>query len=169
MDFLVDIFTSSGLGSIVGMAGGLLQKFVDLKAKRLEFSHDIKMRQFDVEESKLEMSHQIAMADKQIDIAEAEGEIQIESKEADAFLESQKSAGKNSWLTFIRASITLYLLVITTVLSVFVWHKVGGLSAFSPEELTILLESIVSDLFFLLVTCVCWWFAARDGNLRFKK
>lgn len=169
MNFLVDIFSSAGLSSIVGLAGGIIQKFVDLKAKRLEYDHDVRMRNQDIAEAKLEMSHQLSMADKQMDIAEVEGEIQIESKEVDAFVESQKSAGKNSWLTFIRAGITIFILVVCTVITIIIWNKVGGINSFPADELPLLFNSIIKDLFYLLVMCVSWWFAARDGNLRFKK
>ena len=169
MNWLVDFAASAGMSSFIGLAGGLAQKFVDLRAKRLEYTHDVRMRKYDIDEASLEMSHQLALADKQVDIAETEGQILVESKEVDAFVESQKGAGKNSWLTWIRASITLYILIACSALSVIVWIKVGGLSSFDPSDLKLLLKSIIDDLFYLMILCVSWWFAARDGNLRFKR
>lgn len=169
MEWLVDIASSSGLGSIVGVVGGFAQKFVDLKAKRLEYGFEKRMRELDLEEASGDRAHQISMADKQMELAETEGDIKIETREVDAFVASQEHSGKNNWLTLIRACITIYLLSACSILSAVIWYKVGGLDAFSELELVELLNYIVRTAFFLLVTCVTWWFAARPGNLKFKR
>jgi hypothetical protein len=127
---LIDLATSGGLGSIVGVLGAFGQKFIDLRAKKLEYSYEQSMRKLDIEEASQERSHEIDMADKQMQRAELEGDITVQSLEANAFVESQKNAGKNPLLTYIRASITMYLLIVGTVLSFFVWNKAGGLDSF---------------------------------------
>ena len=168
MEWLVSALSSSGLGAILGVAGGIAQKFMDLKAKRLEYSHEEAIRRLDITESKLERSHELEMADKHMERAQVEGSVAIEQVEAAGWAKSQDNAGKNTVLTYIRAAITVYMLALATLVTVVVWHHAGGISSFEKEALIGLLSQIINTILFLAVTCVTWWFAARDGNLKFK-
>ena len=169
MDWLTGALSSSGLGAIVGMVGGFAEKWVDIKAKRMQYNYDLRMREHDIQESSLERTHEINMANKQMERAEVEGDIKISSIEADAFVASQQSAGKCELLTYIRAAITLFMLVVSTALSLLVWDRVGGIDAMTMDQLTYLLNQIVNTILFLTVTCVAWWFAARASNMKFSK
>jgi len=168
MDWL-NALTSSGFGAVIGAAGGMFQKFIDIKAKKLEYSYNLSMRKFDVQEANAERDHELGIADKHLERAEVEGEILVEHAEVEAFTESQKTAGQNPSLTYIRASITWFMLLACTALFVAVWIAIDGLRGFSNVELHGLLDHMVRSCIFLAVTCVTWWFAARDGNLKFKK
>lgn len=145
--------SSSGLGAIVGLLGGVAQKVIDIKAKRLDYQHSLSMYKLDLEKAKLQ------------------GSLAIERSEADAFTESQKSAGRSSILSYVRAAITAYVLFGSTALFIAVWNRLGGLDNFTPEELSSLLSEMVSASMFMTTTCVFWWFAARGGNMKgmFKK
>lgn len=166
---LISALNSIGFGSIVGLAGGLAEKFIDIKAKRLDYLHEETMRKIDVKESELDRAHEVAMADKHIERAVVEGEVKIEALEAAAFASSQEGAGKSTLLTYVRAAITGYMLLASTALTAVVWHKVGGISSLTQAELIEMLQDIVEAAIFLTVTCIAWWFAARPGNLRFKR
>lgn len=169
MEWLIGLASSSGLGAIVGMIGGLAEKWVDTKAKALEYRHEAEMRKIDVKESELERAHELAFADKQIERAEVEGDIKIQQIDASAFVESQKSQGRSKLLTYVRASITAFVLLAATVLSIIVWNSVGGLDAFDASQLEYLLTRIVEATLFLATTCVAWWFATRPSNMQFRK
>ncbi len=169
MDWLTGVLSSSGLGAITGMIGGFAEKWVDIKAKRMEYNYELQMRAHDIKEASLERTHEIDMANKQMERAEVEGDIKISSIEADAFVASQENAGKSKLLTYIRAAITLFMLMAATALSLMVWYQVGGIDAMTMKQLTYLLNRIVESILFLTVTCVTWWFAARASNMKFSK
>lgn len=168
MDWL-NIIQSAGVGSILGLIGGVAEKFIDIKAKKLEYSYKLSERKFDVQEANSEREHELGIADKHLERAEVEGEIKVEHAEVVAFTESQKNSGKNPTLTYIRAAITLFMLIASSALFVAVWSAVDGLRGFSNTELHELLDYMIRSCVFLTVTCVAWWYAARKGNLRFGK
>jgi len=167
MDWLVDIFTSGGLGAITGLAGGLITKHIERKEKANERGFLLKKQELDLKELELEQAHETAMADKQMERAQVEGNIKIEHAEVGAFTESQKTVGKlTGFLRAVRPAITFYLLFVSTILTVIVWNRVGGLSSFTPEQLTDLLREMIATILFLTVTAVAWWFGSRGGNLK---
>lgn len=166
MDWLAEIFTSTGLGSIVGLAGGLVSKHSEYKIKKIELGYELKRAHLAIEEAKLEHEHALAMADKQVERAQVEGSLKVESEEVQAFTESIKNADKfTGILRYVRPAITAYLLLASTMLFGVVWVRVGGLDAFLPMELNALLRDMINAAIFLTVTCVSWWFASRGGNL----
>lgn len=166
MDWLADIFTSGGLGSIVGLFGGLVSKFAELKKQKAEYSYKIQMAKVSLEETKAEQTHELAIADKYIERAQVEGDLMVEAKEVDAFTESQKNAHKFvGWLAVVRPAITAYVLIACSILFAVVWKTVDGLTTFEPSELKDLLFHMIQAAVFLAVTCTSWWFASRGGNL----
>lgn len=166
MDWLADIFTSGGFGGLIGLVGGWIAKISEHKLKKEEFAYEIEKAKLALEEAKLEHSHERWMADKQIERAQVEGGIKIESEEVQAFTESIKNADKfTGILRYVRPAITAYLLLASTALFAVVWVRVGGLDAFNPDELNDLLREQINSAMFLTMTCVAWWFASRGGNL----
>jgi uncharacterized membrane protein len=167
MEWLVDIFTSGGLGAITGLAGGLLTKHIERKDKANERGFLLKKQELSIEELKLEQVHEVGMANKQIERSQVEGSIKIEHAEVGAFAESQKTTGKlTGFLRAVRPAITFYLLLVSTILTVIVWGRVGGLSSFTPDQLTDLLREMIGTILFLTVTAVAWWFGSRGGNIK---
>lgn len=169
MEWLMGILSSSGLGSIIGLAGGLITKKLELRAKKQELEFQIKMRDLDLREGEQERSHEIAMADKHMERAQVEGDIQIEAKEVEGFVESQKSNKVEGALRWVRPIITGYLLIMSSVLFVVVWIRVGGLENISKADLVDMLLLMINAVIFLTVTCVSWWFGSRGGNIGKKK
>ena len=172
MDWLVSIFTSSGLGAITGLLGGWLAKKEARKMKQLEFEHEKFSMKYQLEELKLEHAQQLAVVDKQIDLAEAEGEIEVANKEADAFIESIRQQGKstgNIWFdgikSLIRHVITFWLLYELSVLSGELEELTGGLKALPASEQIVIYMTIVDAIIFLATTAVGWWFASRKGQV----
>lgn len=168
MEWLVDVLVGPGAAGITGLIGGMVNKFFEAKAKRQEMEFQISMRELDVQESKHERDHELAIADKQIERAQVEGEIAIGAAEMNAFETSQKVGNhkdKNSW---VRPVITIYLLIAVTALFAAVWRQVGGLDSFNYDQLVILLQDMVTAAIYLTVMCVGWWFGSRPGGV-FKR
>ena len=119
LETIAGIFSSGGLAGITGLVAGHLAKIEDRKKAELLNSHELEMTKLTIMETKLEQSHELAVADKEIDKAETEGEIEIESKEVDAFIESQKdNKYTGSGIRWVRPGIAFYLLGLATYISV---------------------------------------------------
>lgn len=168
MEFLVDLFSTGGMGAITGLIGGWLTKREERKQKVLDYGHTAKMRMVDLKELELEHAQQVLMVDKQIDLAEAEGNIQLDAKEIDAFTASQKGGGKFMDIakSLVRPLITGFLLFVTFTLYRELDQLVGGLDSLPQEQMIALYGSVIQQIIFLTVTAVAWWFAARPSSQR---
>jgi uncharacterized membrane protein (Fun14 family) len=172
MDWLVSIFTSSGLGAITGLVGGYLAKKEARKMAEVKYTHDEKMAEYNRLELEAEQAHAVAMVDKKIDLAEAEGAIEVDKAEVGAFTESIKQQGKSTGSVLfdgikstIRPIITFWLLYELSVLSGRLEELTGGLEALSATEQLRLYMVIVDAIIFLTTTAVGWWFASRKGQV----
>ena len=74
MEALFSILTSTGAGGIIGVLGRWLTKREERKNIQLQFERDIKLAEIRKEEAKIEAEHELAIANKQIERAEVEGE-----------------------------------------------------------------------------------------------
>lgn len=163
------VLSSSGLGSIIGLAGGLITKHVDLKDKAMDLKFKLNMRNLELKESEQERNHELLVADKNIERAQVEGAMKIEALEVGAFTESQKSNKVDGALRFVRPIVTAYLLIGSSFLFYALWQKIGGLNGIDSADIFELLMLMINATIFLTVTCVSWWFGSRGGNIVKKK
>lgn len=169
MDWLVDALVGPGAAGITGLIGGAFSKYFEAKAKREQYRYEEAMRKLDIAEARLERDHELAMADKQMERAQIEGELAIDQEEMKAFTISQTEGNRvEGILRFVRPGITFYLLAAVSVLFGIVWIKVGGLSTFAPNDLNTLLVDMINAAIYLTVMCVGWWFGSRPGGV-FKR
>jgi hypothetical protein len=140
---ILSILTSSGLGAIIGTVGSIFVKKEELKAAKLKYEQDFKMAELDLRAAADERAHDIVMADKKIELTQAEGEIEKDLIEVDAFKDSLKEQFKSYGIAFVdavrgmmRPVITLYLLGISTYVAFKISYLVGGLEhALNPDEI----------------------------------
>lgn len=165
MDWLITALGSSGLGSIIGLAGGIITKAIEAKQNAREMAFKLKSRELDLREAEQERSHELDMADKMVERAQVEGELRVGELAGIGFNESQKTNKVDGALRFVRPAITFYLLFGSTALFATVWRKVGGLEGIPSADLVDMLVMMISSAMFLTVTCVSWWFGSRGGNL----
>lgn len=172
---ILGIFSSAGMGGIIGLAGGIASKWLEYKTIGQKLAFEKQMALIRTKELEMEMKQALALADKQMEIAQVEGEIQKDVAEMAAFTESQKAGQKvyGGWVDQVRGLmrpvITVYLLAISSFLTVLIWGTLGGLEAFPPEKLQDLFVYLVNASVFLTVTAVLWWFGSRVGNLMQSK
>jgi hypothetical protein len=146
----------------VGLIGSLFTKIEERKAKKDKYEFDLKMATLRKEEAEIERSHELAMADKQIERAQAEGQVSVDISDAEAFKKSYDIPSKGiDWRGIVRPFITAYLLGFTTYLTYQISVLVGGLSGLDPKYITELYQEIITKLLFLTTTAVIWWFGAR--------
>jgi hypothetical protein len=171
---LLTILTSSGLGAIVGAVGGWMGKRENRLLKELEFDHDIKMSEIESQQMTLEFNHAVALADKQIEQTETEGDIATDIAETKAFTQGLKIQQIKSGSSIVdairflmRPVITVYLLGISTYFAYSIHQLVEGIEILGITQLVGMYTQIISQIFFLTITCVSWWFSSR-GDKFFK-
>lgn len=176
MDILgsaIDIMSTGGVGSLIGLVGGYFTKRQEAKYQEANNKHKLLMRELDIQESKLDRKHELDKVKAGIEQAQAEGDIKADlqrlenhgqemAEENKAFAMSQKygnqAKGVMSW---VRPGITLFLLFAGTFLIYQLWQAVDGLTHFKPDELTELLTYSVKTTLFAVNTAIFWWFGQK--------
>lgn len=174
LEAIIAIFSSSGLGAIVGLFGSWLTKREERRNLELKYDYDVKMAEIRKSEAEMEFNHELALADKQIERAQVEGAIQRDVEEMAAFRESLKEQQQMYKIKFVdairglmRPLITIYLLVIATFVTMKIGGYVGGLQgAMDPNELVTMYKDTIAQVMFLVTTSVTWWFGSRPSSQR---
>jgi hypothetical protein len=138
---LATVLASSGAGSIIGGIFGLLGRKEERKAREADYK-------FKLESMRLG------------------GDIAIETTDAQAFLESQKTISKfgGAVKSAVRPIITGFLLWQCYVILTSLESITGGLESL-PADITLeLYRDIVLNIISLTATAVNWWFAARGTS-----
>jgi hypothetical protein len=164
LSFIGELFGGGGaIGGILGAITPIVAQAQKRKQKREENAHEREMAKITLEETRLEQSHELAIADKEIDKAETEGELLIDQKEVDGTIEIIKgqanARGAKAW---IRPVLTAYAMIIATVLSWAVFRSAGGLEAFTASEKVDMLTLIVDSAFLFATASFMFWFTARQ-------
>lgn len=172
MSWIADVVTTALSGGVTGVLGVALSGFFTWKEKANERAHELALGEQDLKERRLEGE----LLHKQIEI---EANAQVRQAEAQAFAESFNAdqarysigdtSGANKALIFvdvvrglIRPCLTLYLVVILTVLAYQLITALGGLNeVLSTMDGQSLLTDIVQAMVYLTVTAVTWWFGTR--------
>ncbi|KAF0198418.1 MAG: hypothetical protein FD166_1471 [Bacteroidetes bacterium] len=172
------------LGVATGFLGTILTSFTNLKTQKLKNEHELKMRNFDIQERKQEAELQIA-------VETARTEAAIDTAEAAAYTASLQTAnldvltaeklqvlsqtggraGKilsflmglvDTFRASIRPGLTVYLVVLTTILT---FKAIEILSVkqslLSPEQARELFNQVSDVIIYLTISVVTWWFGDR--------
>ncbi|MDA8962619.1 hypothetical protein N9F42_00560 [Pseudomonadales bacterium] len=176
MEALLSILTSTGAGGIIGVIGSWLTKREERKNIQLQFERDVKLAEIRKDEAKIEADHELALADKQIERAQVEGSVAIDQAEIEAFSEGLKEQSKTYGIKAVdgirglmRPLITVYLLVIATLLTLKINQLVGGLDSLEMSELKGIYDNVINQMLFLTATAVTWWFGSRPSSQRRDK
>ena len=171
MSWVLELFASSGLGSIVGAVGAYFTRKAELAKIKEQNEFQLKTRQLDIQEASSERNHELQLADKQMQRAKVEGDVAEQFVEAEAFKESVAQAGKKWGIWFVdavkglmRPTITVYLLVNTTIITMSVASLTGGLESLPSEELVDLYRTIILQVVGLTALAVSWWFGSRPAR-----
>lgn len=160
LEFLLPILSSSGFGSIIGWAGGLLNRGVDLKAKQAEYGFQLSMRDKDMQEIKLETEKGVAIAN-----------LQIEEAGYRAMSESyhEQSNMTGTWVDafskFIRPFCTLVLMFSALGIATYmVYMNIEMGTVVGMDTTTMLVDNAVEWVFFQASVAIGWWFANRPAG-----
>lgn len=165
LEAIIGIFSSSGVAGITGLVAGHLAKIEERKKVALENTHERGMAILTLKETRLEQAHELLVFGKTIDKAEVEGEIEIESKEVDAFIKSQKANTEGSGaIRWVRPVIAFYLLILSTFVAIKVFQVTGGVDSLSEPLQADLLIEVIDYTFYLTTLAVGWFFGARGAS-----
>lgn len=169
---ILSLMGSSGFGALVGWVGGLLNRFVDYKTKRLDLEakkldqqHELNLRDKDMEAARLE-------ADRAVKVATIEGATTVEQAAYEALAGSYK-ADRATYgirgvdairgivrpaLTAVLAGAALYINYVALELLTEAWPSL------STAEKTKFSFMAVEWVLFQASVCIGWWFANRPGS-----
>jgi hypothetical protein len=183
MEFLLGLLGTGGLGTVLsgvsGLIGGWLTKRENRKMAEINNAHEVRMADIDLKTAEFEHNAAIALADKQIDLAETEGDIEMEiidataeadvsRLEATAFANGLAQGHKPTgypWVDKFRALtrplITWSLYIFVVVIFAVLHMKVGDIVAADTELLVKLYVYLVQSVIYLFIMAVSWWFMSR--------
>ena len=143
LEALGTILASSGAGSIIGGVFGLLNRKEERKTRELE-------QKFRLDSMRLG------------------GDITIETVDAEAFKETQKTTSKfgGAVKSAFRPIITSVLLYQTYVILTSLEVITGGIESLPYDLALDLYRDVVLNIISLTATAVSWWFGARGSSRR---
>lgn len=143
IEALLAIMSSSGVGAITGGIFGWLNRREDRKTRKRD--QEFQLRKLNLE-SKLE----------------------VVTKEADAFVESQKTLSKvgGAIKSAVRPLITGYLMFMVHNILMKLEGVTGGISSLPPELAVQLYREITLSIISLTAMAVSWWFASRPSSIQ---
>ena len=162
---LLALLSSSGVGSIVGLLGGLLNRGIDLKAKAMD--QKFELDKIDKQKGFLELEIQ-----GKTKVAEIEGETAETVAGYTAMTASYGFAATTSsdgWVDkaskFVRPALTLAFFIFTCYIFYQIHLLVGKVEAVPKDELFELYKEIIQWFFFQAGVAIGWWFAMRPGKV----
>ncbi len=168
---ILGFLTSSAFGAIIGGVGAYFTKVEKRKADAQNHKFEYQMARLDIQADNLARAHELKLVGKQIERAEAEGEIAVDILEGNAFVESvrtNKLKTSYKWVEAIRSLmrplITMYLLILSTGLTVYIGSLIGGFKIMSEEYLLTAFTGIIDQVLFLTMLAIGWWFGSRPDK-----
>lgn len=166
---IAKLLGSNAVGSMIGWVGGLMNRKVDLEAKRLDLAdrdkdraHEQAMRRIDLEVMAAE-----AASKERVASIEAEGKVQTSAWDALAESYRQEAATPaGSFSKAIRPLLTLLfgLAGLAQAAAVFWFVFAINRTPLNPTQLNQLALYSIEWVFFQGGLVVGWWFANRPGK-----
>jgi len=142
LEALMTIMSSSGVGAITGGIFGWLNRREDRKIRQADQAFELQR-------------------------LEAQSKVNIQTSEAKAFEESQKTVSRvgDAIKSAVRPLITGALLFLTYGILMELKQITGGLSSLPVEQTVGLYRDITLNIISLTATAVSWWFASRPSSV----
>lgn len=173
LDAVFGVFSSSGIGALVGLVGSWLTKQEERKNLELTLNHEKVMFQLKSTQQQEQNQHELKLAEQNLASVKEAGEQAVELVEASAFVASQQSntSLSNRFAELIRGLmrpvITIYLLSIATVIALQInAYMDGAMAQLQQQELMVMYQNTLDKIMFLTTTAVTWWFGSRPSQSR---
>lgn len=165
---LVTLLSSGGFGAVTGLVGSYLGKVEERKQRDLANAHELALRELALREREQERGHELQMADKQMQRAELETELEVDKLEFSAFDKSLDSVSPfGDALRAIARTAILSVSIAAFLWLLFSTHTIiGGLESLPRDELFLLYREMVGNIMFLAMTASFWYFGSRPPQKR---
>jgi hypothetical protein len=164
LTFLLSLLSSSGFGSFLGLAGGLLNRWADYKFRA-------KDQEFEILKMEKEKEFMIAESEHRFKVAVVEAEGKVEEAGYEAMTASYNFAvptKDDGVIDAISKLVRPLLTILFFVFSVYVFYRINLLieakAELTSEELLSLWKSCIEWILFQSGVAIGWWFAMRPGR-----
>lgn len=179
LDIILGILGSGSVGSIIGLAGGYMNRRLDLEVERIKMAdrqaereHDLKRMDSERATIQVEYSMRGQLADKENAGKAIEADAAIEVAGYGAMSDSYNFAAPATSDGLVDKASKIIRPVVTVaflVLIVYVFGKVNGMMARlyvvpDPGQVVALWIDIIKWMLFIGGTVIGWWFAMRPGK-----
>jgi hypothetical protein len=166
---LLAILSSTGVGSLIGAAGGLLNRFIDLKNRdkdldlvRINNAHQLSMRDKDMEQSRIEAEGKV-----QVSIQEKESAVGV--AEYSALASSYQTQFTPSGVIWVDAAsrvirpleTIIFTVASLTIASFIIYMAFNSGVQFSVEEWKQWVTYVIQWVFFQAGLIIGWWFVRQ--------
>lgn len=181
MGALETVFTSILSGGATGLFGIIVQRWADLRNKKLDLQanrekmdHEVRLRQVDAEIMAQEWAARTQMADIEAAGREAVADAQAFASsfnEPVRYSENVQPSKGQGWMLvvldfirgIVRPGLTVYLCAVTTLVYIHARDILASEGiALSSDQAMDLMKLIVGTILYLTTTCVLWWFGTRN-------
>lgn len=176
---ILGLLSSTGFGSVIGLAGGMVNRFLDLKTKAMEMefkkidnAHELSIRDKDKEIMLAEYEQRGKIADKENIGKQIETDGVVEAAGYNAMAESYKFAlptSKDGWVDKVSKTVRPLLTLCFFGLTIYVFAVINALMkelgvAPSPEKIVEIWIKIIEWFMFQAGVAIGWWFAMRPNR-----
>lgn len=154
-------------GGLVGFIGSIAKGWLDYKLYTAKADHEFKMAELDMKAEAAAHAHEVAIADKQIQRAEVEGQLAAEVAAQNAFAASMQAnrVKYGGWVDQVRGLmrpiLTTHWSWALTLLTAIVWYDVDGMKALEAKQKVELFLILLNAVVFSSTTALGWWFGSR--------
>jgi hypothetical protein len=172
LEIILGIFSSSGVGSIVGLVGGYFNRKLDLQAKEMDIADKANERAHEINKLNAEKEYMLQEAAAKLQVATVEGDAKVEAAGYDAMAASYGFAATTSadgvvdkFSKIVRPLLTLFLFFF----SIYVFYRINELvnqlgAPPDPQQVVKIWMQTIEWVLFQTGVCVGWWFAMRPGR-----
>ena len=159
------LLSSSGIGSILGLFGGYLNRKLDITAKKED--HEFELKKLDKQKEYLELEYKA-----RTEVATIESDAVIESAGYDALGKSYsfaKTTSSDGWVDTFSKVLRPFLTLAFFFLTAYIFYQIHSListipAVFKPEDLIDIYKGILNWIFFQAGVSIGWWFANRPSK-----
>lgn len=162
---ILAILSSTGVGSIIGLLGGIANRLIDLKNKDRDYAFELQK----LEKEREYLRDEIA---GRVEIANIEGEAKVESSAYGAMQASYGFAQtdrRDGWVDKASKIVRPLLTIAFFILTMIVFWEIHTLVKAAGQEVDIaevmrLYRYAIEWIFFQAGVSIGWWFAMRPGK-----
>lgn len=166
------LLAAPGLGALLGWAGGVMNRFFDLRLKDKELALQESQQAHELLRMDKEREFMIAEAGQKLQVVQEEGAQRLIDVTYKAMTESygnDKATYGGGRVDALRGLIrpmatalygfaSLFMVAVILYYGFFVYRL-----AFSTDQMHVLLSQSVQWVFFMTEVCVGWWFGSRPA------